>query len=273
MSRRVGRQGERDPIAPATWRCRPGRLADGEASVVRPSARRPTVGGRGRRHRSCRPRRARPPPGRGGRRRTRARSPRCRGRRRVGGPTGREDAGATACRPPSRAGSGGGSGSRPARPAGWGRCRRCRSGAVRSPPIVGIEPISPWVYGWSGALKTCAHVADLDDLAGVHHRRRGRRAGRGPARSWLTTIRIAIPSSSRRSASVWMITRCTLTSRAVVGSSAMIRSGLEGDRHGDDDPLLHAAGELVRGTCVRPRARPARPGAAAPARAAWPRPC
>ena len=36
-----------------------------------------------------------------------------------------------------------------------------------------------------------------------------------------------------------------VTSSAVVGSSAMSRSGIAGDRHGDHDPLPHPAGELV----------------------------
>ena len=39
----------------------------------------------------------------------------------------------------------------------------------------------------------------------------------------------------------WMV-----TSSAVVGSSAMIRSGLLQQRDGDRDALAHAAGELVR---------------------------
>ncbi len=43
-----------------------------------------------------------------------------------------------------------------------------------------------------------------------------------------------------------MICRCTTTSSALVGSSAMMTEGLERDRHRDADALLHPAGELVR---------------------------
>ena len=43
-----------------------------------------------------------------------------------------------------------------------------------------------------------------------------------------------------------MIWACTVTSSAVVGSSAISTAGIERDRHGDHDPLPHAAGELVR---------------------------
>ena len=43
-----------------------------------------------------------------------------------------------------------------------------------------------------------------------------------------------------------MISACTVTSRAVVGSSAISSAGPAGQRHGDPDPLALAAGELVR---------------------------
>ena len=38
----------------------------------------------------------------------------------------------------------------------------------------------------------------------------------------------------------------TVTSSAVVGSSAISRSGFSDERHRDHRPLAHAAGELVR---------------------------
>ena len=37
-----------------------------------------------------------------------------------------------------------------------------------------------------------------------------------------------------------------VTSRAVVGSSAMSSFGLAGQRHGDHDTLTHTAGQLMR---------------------------
>ena len=42
------------------------------------------------------------------------------------------------------------------------------------------------------------------------------------------------------------ICACTVTSSAVVGSSAISSDGIVGDRHGDHHALAHAAGELVR---------------------------
>ena len=42
------------------------------------------------------------------------------------------------------------------------------------------------------------------------------------------------------------ICACTVTSSAVVGSSAISRSGVAGQRHGDHHALAHAAGHLVR---------------------------
>ena len=65
--------------------------------------------------------------------------------------------------------------------------------------------------------------------------RRGR-ASRG--RSSCRARRAACASSSR-------ICACTVTSRAVVGSSATTRDGLAGDGHGDHHPLAQPAGELV----------------------------
>ena len=52
--------------------------------------------------------------------------------------------------------------------------------------------------------------------------------------------------SACRSASSSMIWAWTVTSRAVVGSSAMSTSGSQREGHRDHHPLPHAAGELVR---------------------------
>ena len=60
----------------------------------------------------------------------------------------------------------------------------------------------------------------------------------------------AAPVSACASSSTSRICACTVTSRAVVGSSAMITRRVVGDRHRDHHPLAHPAGELVR---ERPR--------------------
>ena len=74
-------------------------------------------------------------------------------------------------------------------------------------------------------------------------------------RSWVTHT-TAIDISSRRRPTRAMICCWIVTSRAVVGSSAISTFGPQRQRHGDDDALAHAAGELVR---IRP-CRPCRPG-------------
>ena len=60
-----------------------------------------------------------------------------------------------------------------------------------------------------------------------------------------------------------MIRAWVVTSRAVVGSSAIRTSGFVGDRHRDHHPLPHAAGELVRVVVERvaPAAAARHPGA------------
>ena len=64
------------------------------------------------------------------------------------------------------------------------------------------------------------------------------------------------PSSRTNSASRSRICACTMTSSAVVGSSATISCGPAGQRHRDHHALLLAAGELVR---VRTGPRPRQP--------------
>ena len=49
------------------------------------------------------------------------------------------------------------------------------------------------------------------------------------------------PRSRTRSTMIWMICAWIVTSSAVVGSSAMMSSGISSERHGYDDALLHAA--------------------------------
>ena len=64
-------------------------------------------------------------------------------------------------------------------------------------------------------------------------------------RLWVMKI-TAIPVRRWRSCRSSRICACTVTSRAVVGSSAIRRLGLAGERHRDHDPLPHPAGEVVR---------------------------
>ena len=59
-------------------------------------------------------------------------------------------------------------------------------------------------------------------------------------------ITIAIPSSRCRRSSSARICAWTVTSSAVVGSSAISSLRLVGERHRDHRALAHAAGELVR---------------------------
>ena len=76
-------------------------------------------------------------------------------------------------------------------------------------------------------------------------------------------------NSSCRSCMSSRIWACTVTSRAVVGSSAISSVGVVDQRHRDHRPLAHAAGELVR-VVVEALGRV---GDAAPGRASrWPAP-
>ena len=73
-------------------------------------------------------------------------------------------------------------------------------------------------------------------------------------RSWLI-IRIAVPFAAQSSRIRSTISACTVTSSAVVGSSAISRSGAAGERDGDHHALAHAAGELVRVVAHAPLGR------------------
>ena len=55
-----------------------------------------------------------------------------------------------------------------------------------------------------------------------------------------------MPSRARISASSARICACTVTSSAVVGSSAIKQVRLVGERHRDHDALALAAGQLMR---------------------------
>ena len=77
------------------------------------------------------------------------------------------------------------------------------------------------------------------------------------ARSWVIST-TAMSSSHRRSRSSCMICACTVTSSAVVGSSAR-STRAQGDRDRDQEALAHAPGELVGVASTRVRARGCRP--------------
>ncbi len=102
--------------------------------------------------------------------------------------------------------------------------RRCRDGPVGRSTSAGVADL--------GQPTAVEHGDAVGDLGGhtevVGHEDeaacRSRRAG--------------CASSSR-------ICACTVTSRAVVGSSAMTRRRRAGDRHGDHHPLAQSAGQLV----------------------------
>ena len=89
-----------------------------------------------------------------------------------------------------------------------------------------------------------ARRRDLHDAAGIHHHHTIGVAATTP-RSWVIRIS-AEPVSRVSSLSRSRICACTVTSSAVVGSSAMISRGCAGQRHRDHDALAHAAGVLVR---------------------------
>ena len=64
-------------------------------------------------------------------------------------------------------------------------------------------------------------------------------------RSWVIRM-IAAPLAAFSSRIRSRICACRVTSSAVVGSSAISRRGIAGQRHRDHHALAHAAGELVR---------------------------
>ena len=104
----------------------------------------------------------------------------------------------------------------------------------------------------------------LHHPAGIHHQHVGGDLRATTPRSWLT-------SSSRHRATVRRQGRqagrgccaCTVTSSAVVGSSAISSVGIAGQRRGDHHALALAAGELVRiGVRSHARRRECRPAPA-----------
>ena len=151
---------------------------------------------------------------------------------------------------------------RPARGRG-----RCSAAGTRSPwagrisdggwPGIGSQPVArPMSMRGSGREQPqgVGHLGLVVDVrAPSRARRPGRRTSRRPRRprrrrrprSWVMMM-IAVPNSRCRSRSRSRIWACTVTSSAVVGSSAISSSGSLMQSHRDHHALPHAAGQLVR---------------------------
>ena len=120
----------------------------------------------------------------------------------------------------------------------------CASGAPRSLRL-GTESIRPARVGMQRAVEHVVHRPGLDDAA--RRTSRTRSSARPATTERSCVIQISAVPLSRQSFCIsaricpWMV-----TSSAVVGSSAMIRSGLLQQRDRDGHALAHAAGELVR---------------------------
>ena len=96
----------------------------------------------------------------------------------------------------------------------------------------------------AGICKDLLDRAGLDDAAAIHDRYAVGDFGDDAEVVRDQDHRRAV--SAWRRASIAKTCACTVTSSAVVGSSARISFGLPGQRHGDHRALPHAARELVR---------------------------
>ena len=120
---------------------------------------------------------------------------------------------------------------------------RRRAGA-RGTPRTGRRPAAVRVYGCPARDSSRGRRPLLDDPAVPHDQHPvGDPADHGQvvADQQQRDARPRVRSASRR-----RICACTVTSRAVVGSSAISSGGLAGDRRGDQRALAQPAGELVR---------------------------
>ncbi len=109
-----------------------------------------------------------------------------------------------------------------------GRRRGCRpavrgAGRPRSSARDSRERSRPAVYGWAGAPRTAA-VGPTSARRPAYMTAMRSAIWAATARSWVMS-RTLQPSSSRSSCSRSSSCACTVTSRAVVGSSATIRDG------------------------------------------------
>ena len=132
----------------------------------------------------------------------------------------------------------------PAR-VGWDDPGMALSGAP------GGRPGSAWrralVYGWCGSAKRVAVGAVSTTRAA--YRTAIRSAIDATVARLCEMNRIENPRSAWSRLSSRTIPAAIVTSRAVVGSSAMSSAGSAGEGHRDHRPLEHAAGQLVR---IRP---------------------
>ena len=154
--------------------------------------------------------------------------------------------------------------------AGSPRIGRSRSSASLSSSR-GIELSSPHVYGWCGAVVDVVDGRPTSTILPAYITRMWSQCSATTPRSWVIDHdrRVELAPSAGRCRS--RICAWTVTSSAVVGSSAISRSGFSDERHRDHRPLAHAAGELVRvlvgalvaGEGCRP-GRASRPPARAP---------
>ena len=170
----------------------------------------------------------------------------------------------------TRAGSAERKGSPASRRTGPGaRPGMLASGCERSDSIVGTEATSAAVYGCAGPATRVATSSSSTILPAYMTRTR--------LHSCETTatsceMKIAAePPEVLTSRSSRRICCCTVTSRAVVGSSAIDQLRLAHQAHRDHGALAHAAGELVRVLahtrtrgCRCERSAAGRPPAAAP---------
>ena len=175
-------------------------------------------------------------------------------------------------------GSAGRTGSRRARSPGAGRhARESHAAAARH----GLGERCSIRADRVGHARTAEHVRrPVPPRRSRRHTspRCGRTARPTTARSWETSSRPCLPRAAGRRAAR-RISAWTMTSSAVVGSSASSRVGRRRERHGDHDPLAHPAAELVRigagaaprrrGCRPAPSSRSARPGARARPMPSW----
>ena len=140
----------------------------------------------------------------------------------------------------------------------YGRARRATRRSRL--PASGAGPRSAGrSAGRRRAARAYRRVCGLSSSCGGRARPRSTRpANSSVTRSqiWATTPRSWVTNSTAVPCALCMLRMsrricfCTVTSSAVVGSSATIKLRLERERGGDQHALAHAAGELVRISCA-----------------------
>ena len=146
----------------------------------------------------------------------------------------------TACDGPSPTGSAGGSSvaqrGRAAGQRGWKRHPAGQAVGAGTVPAIGVRRVTapvirgtearrPFVYGWDGRAKSSAVVASSTSRPAYITATRSARPATMPRSCVMRST--AMPRAARRPSSSSRIWACTVTSSAVVGSSAMSISGSE----------------------------------------------